>query len=149
MLRGFDTWKAYAHNVRISSLLTERRLMARLLFKLAQVPADEAAEIRALLNEHQIRYYETDAGFFRVGLDAIWLADGDQEEQARELIRNYQAERLVRQQQNYAELVEAGQVPSVWQHFCAQPIRFIASAIAIVFVAGLTLLPFVMLLKAG
>ncbi|WP_323815726.1 DUF6164 family protein [Cellvibrio sp. NN19] len=122
--------------------------MARLLFKLAQVPADEAADIRALLDEHQIRYYETDAGFFRVGLDAIWLSDGNQEEQARELIRNYQAERVVRQQQNYAELVEAGQVPSVWQHFCAQPIRFIASAIAIVFVAGLTLLPFVMLLKA-
>lgn len=129
-------------------IATDRRLMARLLFKLAQVPADEAADIRALLDEHQIRYYETDAGFFRVGLDAIWLSDGNQEEQARELIRNYQAERVVRQQQNYAELVEAGQVPSVWQHFCAQPIRFIASAIAIVFVAGLTLLPFVMLLKA-
>lgn len=122
--------------------------MARLLFKLAQVPADEAADIRALLEEHQIHFYETDAGFFRVGLDAIWLADGTQEEQARELIRAYQAERVVRQQQNYAQLVEAGQVPSVWQYFCAQPMRFIASAIAIVFVAGLTLLPFVMLLKA-
>lgn len=121
--------------------------MARLLFKLAQVPDDEAQDIRALLDEHQITYYETDAGFFRVGLDAIWLADGTQEERAWELIREYQAERVIRQQQNYAQLVEAGQVPSVWQHFCAQPTRFIASAIAIVFVAGLTLIPFVMLLR--
>lgn len=121
--------------------------MARLLFKLAQVPDDEAQEIRALLDEHQIQYYETDAGFFRVGLDAIWLADGAQEEHARELIREYQAERVIRQRQNYAQLVEAGQAPGVWQHFCAQPIRFIASALAIVFVAGLTLIPFVMLLK--
>jgi hypothetical protein len=121
--------------------------MARLLFKLAQVPDDEAAEIRALLDEHQIHYYETDAGFFCVGLDAIWLADGVQEEYARELIRTYQAERAVRQQQNYAQLVEAGQVPSVWQHFCAQPIRFIAVTAAIIFVAGLTLIPFVMLLR--
>lgn len=121
--------------------------MARLLFKLTQVPDDEAQEIRALLDEHQIQYYETDAGFFRVGLDAIWLADGTQEEQARELIREYQAERAVRQQQNYAQLVEAGQVPSVWQHFCAQPIRFIAVALGIMFVAGLTLIPFVMLLR--
>ena len=121
--------------------------MARLLFKLAQVPQDEASEIRALLDEHQIHYYETDAGFFRVGLDAIWLADGAQEEQARELIRAYQAERCVRQQQNYAQLVEAGQVPSVWQHFCAQPIRFVALVLAIIFVAGLTLVPFVMLLR--
>ncbi len=121
--------------------------MARLLFKLAQVPDDEAQDIRALLDEHQISYYETDAGFFRVGLDAIWLADGMQEERARELIRGYQAERAVRQQQNYAQLVEAGQVPSVWQHFCAQPIRFVAVALAIIFVASLTLIPFVMLLR--
>ena len=121
--------------------------MARLLFKLAQVPDDEAQEIRALLDEHQIPYYETNAGFFRVGLDAIWLADAAVEERARELLREYQTERLMRQRQNYAQLVEAGQVPSVWQYFCAQPIRFIASALAIIFVAGLTLIPFVMLLK--
>lgn len=121
--------------------------MARLLFKLAQVPDDEAQDIRALLDEHQISYYETNAGFFRIGLDAIWLADGTQEERARELLRAYQTERAISQKQNYAQQVEARQVPSVWQVFCAQPIRFIATAIAIIFVAGLTLLPFVMLLR--
>jgi hypothetical protein len=121
--------------------------MARLLFKLGNVPDDEAQDIRDLLNEHDIHFYETNAGFWRVGLDAIWLADGVQEEQARELIRGYQAERVVRQQENYAQLVEAGQVPSVWQRFCAQPIRFIALVVAIIFVAGLTVVPFVMLLR--
>lgn len=121
--------------------------MAKLLFKLAQVPADEVQDIRDLLDANNIRYYETDAGFFRVGLDAIWLADNAQEEPARELIREYQAERLRRQQQNYAQMVEAGEVPGVWQHFCAHPLRFIAALTAIVFVAGLTLIPFVMLLK--
>ncbi|HSX50280.1 MAG TPA: DUF6164 family protein [Cellvibrio sp.] len=123
--------------------------MARLLFKLAQVPVDEAQEIRALLDEHQIRYYETDAGFFRVGLDAIWLSDNAQEERARELIREYQVARALQQQQNYAQLVEAGQVPSLWQHFCANPIRVIAALVAIVFVAALTLVPFVMLLRTA
>lgn len=121
--------------------------MARLLFKLAQVPDDEAAEIRALLDEHQIRFYETDAGFFRVGLDAIWLADNTQEQEARELIANYQQARSMRQQQNYARLVEAGQMPGIWQHFCAQPVRFMLLVGAILFVAGLTLLPFLMLLN--
>ncbi|MFC3116671.1 DUF6164 family protein [Cellvibrio fontiphilus] len=118
--------------------------MARLLFKLAQVPDDEAQEIRNLLDEHQIAYYETDAGLFRVGLDAIWLADGSREEEARKLLGDYQSERAARQQQNYAQLVEAGQAPNLWQHFCAQPLRFIGLVIAIIFVAGLTLLPFVM-----
>lgn len=123
--------------------------MARLLFKLAQVPVDEAQEIRALLDEHQIRYYETDAGFFRVGLDAIWLSDNAQEERARELIREYQVARALQQRQNYAQLVEVGQVPGLWQHFCANPIRVIAALVAIVFVAALTLVPFVMLLRTA
>lgn len=121
--------------------------MARLLFKLSNVPDDEAQDIRDLLNNHDIHFYETNAGFWRVGLDAIWLADGIQEEEARELIRIYQAERVVRQQENHAQLVEAGQVPSVWQRFCAQPIRFMALIVAIIFVAGLTVVPFVMLLR--
>mgnify|MGYP003576504646 CR=1 FL=1 len=123
--------------------------MARLLFKLSNVPDDEAQDIREVLNNHDIHFYETNAGFFRVGLDPIWLADGSQEEQARELIRSYQAERVVRQQENYAQLVEAGQVPSVWQRFCAQPIRFIALVVAILFVAALTVVPFVMLLRTA
>ena len=123
--------------------------MARLLFKLGNVPDDEAEDIRDLLNNHDIRFYETNAGFWRVGLDAIWLADFAQEEQARELIRTYQIERSIRQQENYAQLVEAGQVPSVWQRFCAHPIRFIALVAAIIFVAGLTVIPFVMLLRTN
>ncbi|HEX7763895.1 MAG TPA: DUF6164 family protein [Cellvibrio sp.] len=118
--------------------------MAKLLFKLAQVPDDEAQEIRELLTREAIRFYETDAGFFRVGLDAIWLADAEQEERARELLLAYQQERNQRQQENYARLVEAGEAPNVWQHFCAQPLRFIALVVAIIFVASLTLLPFVM-----
>lgn len=123
--------------------------MARLLFKLGNVPDDEAEDIRDLLNNHDIRFYETNAGFWRVGLDAIWLADTAQEEHARELIRTYQIERSIRQQENYAQLVEAGEVPSVWQRFCAHPIRFIALVAAIIFVAGLTVIPFVMLLRTN
>lgn len=118
--------------------------MARLLFKLAQVPDDEAQEIRDLLTREGIRFYETDAGFFRVGLDALWLADAEQEVQARELLTAYQQARNQSQRESYARLVEAGQAPGIWQHFCAQPLRFIALLAAIIFVAGITLLPFVM-----
>lgn len=118
--------------------------MARLLVKLAQVPDDEAQEIRELLTREEIRFYETDAGLFRVGLDALWLSDTGQEVRARELLHGYQQERKQRQQENYASLVEAGQAPTMWQNFCAQPVRFMALMGAIIFVVGLTLLPFVM-----
>jgi hypothetical protein len=120
--------------------------MNRLLFKLNNVPEDEAQDIRDLLNTEGIQFYETDAGFWRVGLDAIWLADGSAEEKARELIRTYQENRTSQQQKNYAELVAQGQAPSLWQHFCVQPVRFIALLVAIVFVVGLTLIPFVILM---
>lgn len=121
--------------------------MAVLLFRLNNVPDDEAQDIRALLGANNISFYETDAGFFRVGLDAIWLSDDSEAEQARELIRTYQIERTKNQQNNYALLVEQGAAPTFWQNFCAQPIRFVLLMLAIIFVAGITLVPFLMLLK--
>lgn len=120
--------------------------MAKLLFKLTHVPDDEAHDIRMLLSDNAIRFYETDAGFWRVGVDAIWLSDDAQAEQAHALIRTYQAERTAQQQRTYAELVEQGKAPRLWQHFCAHPLRFMGLAAAILFVLGLTLIPFLMLM---
>ena len=122
--------------------------MARLLFKLANVPDDEAEEIRALLSDNNIAFYETDAGFWRVGLDAIWLPNSEQEAQARELIGTYQQQRRAHQQAVYAELAEQGDIPSVWQRAAQHPLRFAGLVLAIVFVLGLTLMPFVMLALA-
>lgn len=121
--------------------------MAMLLFKLINVPDDEAQEIRALLAHNAINFYETDAGFFRVGLDAIWLPDNTQAEQARALINTYQHERAQQQQHNYAVLVEQGAAPNLWQSLRAQPLRFSLFVVAILFILGLSLIPFLMLLS--
>ena len=43
--------------------------MAMLLFKLNNVPDDEAMDVRQLLDDNGIHYYETDAGRWRVGVD--------------------------------------------------------------------------------
>jgi hypothetical protein len=116
--------------------------MAILLFKLHNVPDDEACDIRELLEQNDIYFYETHAGFWRMGLDAIWLADDTHVERARELINSYQIARTANQQKNYAELVEQGQAPGIWQNICAAPVRFVGLIIAIVFVLSLTLVPF-------
>ena len=47
--------------------------MAHLLFRLRHVTDEEAMEVRQLLDEHGFDVYETQAGFFRLGVDAIWL----------------------------------------------------------------------------
>jgi hypothetical protein len=120
--------------------------MAHLLFKLNNVPDDEATDIRELLTAQDIYFYETHAGIWRLGLDAIWLPNAEKLEQARELIRAYQHERTLRQQKNYADLVGSGQAPTLWQHFRVSPLRFVLLIIAVVAVLSITLVPFIMLM---
>jgi len=121
--------------------------MAILLFKLTNVPDDEAMDVRDLLERNDIYFYETSAGFWRLGVDALWLPDDTKAESARELIRQYQAERTANQQKVYAELVEEGHAPTLWKNFCASPLRFVMLVIAIVFVLTLTFAPFALMYK--
>lgn len=121
--------------------------MAILLFRLNNVPADEADEIRALLETNDIYFYETSAGMWRLGVDAIWLASKDDEERARKLIAEYQEARTASQKQNYAQLVERGEAPTLWKNFSASPLRFVLLVIAVVFILSLTFAPFAMMLK--
>lgn len=116
--------------------------MSTLLFKLQNVPDDEAADIRDLLAENDIYFYETHAGFWRLGIDGLWLPDNTNLDRARELIKAYQIERTANQQKVYADLVEQGQAPTLWQNFLLSPLRFVALIIAVFFILTLTLAPF-------
>ncbi len=116
--------------------------MTTLLFKLKDVPDDEANDIRELLTENDIYFYETHAGFWRLGVDGIWLPDEINLERARQLIKTYQAERTANQQKVYADLVEQGQAPTLWQNFLLSPLRFVLLIIAVFFILTLTLAPF-------
>jgi hypothetical protein len=116
--------------------------MATLLFKLQNVPDDEAADVRDLLAENDIYFYETHAGLWRLGVDALWLPDDTNLERARELIKTYQADRTANQKKVYAELVEQGQAPTLWQNFLLSPLRFVILLVAVFFILTLTLAPF-------
>jgi len=116
--------------------------MTILLFKLQNVPDDEAEDVRELLAENDIYFYETHAGFWRLGVDGLWLPDATHLERARELIRVYQTARAANQQKIYADLVKQGQAPTLWQNFLSSPLRFVLLIIAVFFVLTLTLAPF-------
>jgi len=123
--------------------------MAELLFKLHQVPEDEAEEVRQLLAQNAIATYETQAGFWGLGVSAIWLVDADQLASAKALLADYQAERSARQQALKAEQQARGEAPSsLWQRFRHQPIRVLLMLLAVVFVLGLSILPFIALIGA-
>lgn len=121
--------------------------MAELLFRLNNVPDEEALEIRELLQSNNIYFYETDSGFWRIGVDALWLPDASQSAEARALILNYQKSRSLAQKKNYAELVAEGTQLGFFDNLKQNPIRVIFALIAIGFVLLFSMAPFAMLLK--
>ena len=95
--------------------------MAAQLFKLRNVPEDEAQEIRDLLSQYQIDYYETPAGNWGISMPAIWLNDEQQLEQAKELIEKYQEERQIRARRDYEQTMCARKTPRFYSRSVYKP----------------------------
>ena len=117
--------------------------MAILLFKLANVPEDEAEDIRQLLNVHEIPFNETQAGRFKIGLAAIWLLDKTDLAQAKALIEHYQNERYENAQEYKLLLQEIGFFASIVLHIQQNPLQGLVSISAIIIVLILSVLPFI------
>lgn len=116
-----------------------QRFMAVQLFNLRGVPEDEADEIRALLQEHAIDYYETPAGNWGMSMPSLWLKEEGQLEQARALIGEYQRQRQVLLQE---QLPQRTLAEMVREH----PVRYLAYLALIALILYLSISPF---LKIG
>jgi len=116
--------------------------MAVILFKLRGVCEDEADDIRELLTNHKIHYYETSAGNWNISMQAIWLEDDSQLTTARTLINDYQQERYHDAHDEYEQLKRQGEHNTLLDLIRISPLRFFSYLVAIAFVIGLTLLPF-------
>ncbi|MEQ6917767.1 DUF6164 family protein [Halomonas aquatica] len=119
--------------------------MAELLFHLRNVPDEEAEDVRRLLDEHGIATFETRAGFWGLGVAAIWLSDDDEKERARALLDDYQQTLGERVRREHASLVEHGEAPTLWRRLRRQPIRTLLLALLVVAVLGVSMLPFLWL----
>ena len=117
--------------------------MSILLFKLTLVPDDEAQDIRDLLLENQIDFYETSAGILGFSLPGIWLKDETQLIKARALIDDYQHQRQHRAREDYQKQLANGQSRSVVDIFKEAPRRFIAYLITIAIIIYLTVVLFI------
>ncbi len=121
-------------------------LVATLLFRLHNVPDEEADEVRGLLDDHGFDTYETRAGFWGLGVAAIWLHDDAQLESARQVIDQYQQALGERVRRERDELVVKGQAPSLWRRLRYHPLRVIFLTTVAAIVLALSLLPFVWLI---
>jgi Family of unknown function (DUF6164) len=77
--------------------------MAFLFFRLNGVPQDEADDIRQLLDNHQIDYYETDGGNWGMSMPAIWLHTEEDMEKIQPLYDEYQRDRTESQRELYQQ----------------------------------------------
>lgn len=119
--------------------------MTVLIFRLNGVPDDEAAEVRALLDEHGFDYHETSGGFLGLGVGGLWLLDDSRKADARALIDAYQEERAKRMAAEHRALQEAGLAETTLQRISRRPLQsmfYLAGAAAVLY---LVLWPFLKL----
>jgi hypothetical protein len=98
--------------------------MAILLFSLRGVPEDEACEVRELLTEHQIDFYETAAGNWGISMPALWLRDHSELEKARQLLNAYQQQRFATQREIYLQLKQTGRHKTLLKAFIEKPLLY-------------------------
>ncbi len=98
--------------------------MAKQLFKLRNVPDDEAHEVRTLLAEHDIDTYETTSGFWGTAVPAIWLRDEAQLEAAKQLIETYQQKRSTTARLHYEQQCKEGTARSTLDIIKENPSKY-------------------------
>lgn len=116
--------------------------MAELLFKLRSVPDDEAEDIRQLLSEHEIDFYETHAGGWGISMPGIWLHDDVRLDEAKALIAQYQAERAINARAAFEQLKEEGMHQTMGDKIVEHPFQFLILSLAVLFILYLSLSPF-------
>ncbi|VAW88711.1 hypothetical protein MNBD_GAMMA16-107 [hydrothermal vent metagenome] len=121
--------------------------MAKQLFKLRNVPDDEANDVRELLAEHQFDTYETTAGFWGTAVPAIWLKDGSQFEQARLLIDAYQKKRAAAARANYEQECKEGTARSTADIIKESPLKYGLYILGILAVLYICFVPLLSLLN--
>lgn len=99
--------------------------MAKLLFRLRGVPDDEADDIRELLSDHEIDFYETSAGNWGLSMPGIWIKEDERFQEARKLIDEYQKARIVKVRAEYARLKKEGKVKTFTERVKENPIQII------------------------
>lgn len=113
------------------------------LMNLRHVPDDEAEEIRDLFEAHNVPYYETPPSRWGISMGGFWVHGDDEAERALALLETYHRERQQAQRRTYQETLARGESGGIWYMLRRHPVRTLAACLAIVFIAGLSLLPFV------
>ena len=116
--------------------------MSRLLIKLRHAPDDEIQEIRSLLQDHRIAFYETQAGPWGIFTPGIWLNDEHQYDRAKALLDDYGENRFREKRAEYERLRRAGQHRTFLQNLLENPVQVILYSLIVGLILYLSISPF-------
>lgn len=116
--------------------------MAKLLFKLNGVPDDEANDVRQVLDDNQVDYYETSAGMWGLSFAGIWLKDESQFESAKQIVDEYQQKRYQDAVEQRRVAQESGEARPWLESILSHPFKTTAVVIFVGVVLYLTVAPF-------
>jgi hypothetical protein len=116
--------------------------MAKLIFKLKSVSYDEADDIKNLLTENKIDFYESPAGNWEISMHALWLNDEAQYTQAKQLIDEYQVKRSQRIRLETQQKIDQGEYETFIQRLFNKPIQFFITLAIIIFILYFSIMPF-------
>jgi hypothetical protein len=121
------------------------RVMSRLLLNLRNVPDDEADDVRAMLDNLQIAFYETRPSIWGISAGGIWVTEDAVYAEARHAMDDYQQQRRDRARAACAEAKRAGTAETFLTMLRADPVRVVVSVLGILFVLVMVALPVVLL----
>lgn len=119
--------------------------MSTLLLHLRNVPDDEAAAIRTLLDDAGLPWYETRASLWGVSPGSFWLKHATDLPRARELLARFQTDRADTARAERATALAEGRADTFLTTLRAHPIRVVVFLLVAVFFAALTAWPFLLL----
>lgn len=123
--------------------------MSALVFRLRNVPQEEADEVRALLQEQGIECYETNAGNWGIAMPGIWVNDEADAPRAHVLINDYQRDRSERQRRRHEAEKHNGQAITFMQRVREQPLRVAGIVLFCLFILYVSINPFLRLIGYG
>lgn len=120
--------------------------MSALIFRLRNVPNEEAEAIRSLLDEHDIDWYETSAGNWGIAMPGLWAANPEQVEHAIQLIDKYQQELSAEQRELHELQRQQGQNTTLLERLIEHPLRSAGIILFCVFILYVSINPFIQMI---
>lgn len=121
--------------------------MAKLLLNLRHVPDDEADDVRRMLTEHRIAFYETDPGRWWISAGGIWVRHDSDVPEAKRLMADYQAGRAQRARAEHEQAVREGRAETFGDVWRRDPVRVLTVFAGMILILGLMALPVFLLFR--